>query len=223
MHYLCCGILGYLIGTFNPSYLLSKLNGFDIRDKGSGNAGATNTLIVLGKAAGVLCALLDISKAYFAIVLAQKLFPLFTHAFAVTGVACILGHIFPFYMAFKGGKGLASLAGTVLAFNWKVFMIMVILELIIVLATNYICFIPITASIALPFIYASITQDLWGAVILFIATFVICLRHVENLQRILSGTEMRIRYLWDPDGELSRIQENAQADDEYVEERFSAK
>ena len=99
-------MIGYFIGAVNPSYIIAKIRGFDIRDKGSHNAGASNAVILLGKTIGVLCALLDIAKTVFAIWLAQKLMPEFTWGYAVTGVACALGHIFPFYMKFKGGKGL---------------------------------------------------------------------------------------------------------------------
>ena len=106
MEYICCGLIWYFIGTINPSYFIAKRRGFDIRTKGSGNAGASNALILFGKLLGIICALLDIAKAYLAILLTEALFPEFRYAYAITGVACVIGHIFPFYMKFKGGKGL---------------------------------------------------------------------------------------------------------------------
>lgn len=223
MNYLCCGALGYLIGCINPSYLLGKRKGMDIREKGSGNAGASNALMIFGKLRGVICALLDIAKAYIAIMIARTLFPTFIHAFSITGVTVILGHIFPFYMNFKGGKGLAALAGMVISFDGWLFLILLACEVVVVLVTNYICFVPITASIAFPIIYVFITNDIWGGLILAIATVIICLRHVENLKRVFSGTELRFSYLWKPDEELKRIQNNANVTDEAVEERFMLK
>ena len=98
--------MGYLIGTINPSYIIAKLCGFDIREKGSKNAGASNALILFGKITGIGCALFDIAKATLIVWLCETLFPELAYSFAVTGVACILGHVFPFYMKFKGGKGL---------------------------------------------------------------------------------------------------------------------
>ena len=121
MNFLYCILIGYFIGVISPSYIMSKLRGFDIRDKGSHNAGASNVAMVLGKSMGAICAVIDIAKAFFAVWLAQTLMPHFALAFPVAGVACILGHIFPFYMNFKGGKGLACLGGIILAFDWRVF------------------------------------------------------------------------------------------------------
>ena len=109
MKYVLCILIGYLMGSINPSYIIARLRGFDIREKGSQNAGASNALILFGKVIGIGCALFDIAKAAFAIWLCETLFPEFAYSYAVTGVACIVGHSFPFYMKFKGGKGLACL------------------------------------------------------------------------------------------------------------------
>ena len=79
----------------------------------------------------------------------------------VTAVSCILGHIFPFYMKFRGGKGLACLGGAILAYNWRLFTVMLVAELLLALLTNYICFVPITASIAFPLIYRHLEHDIF--------------------------------------------------------------
>jgi len=221
MVYICCGLIGYLIGTINPSYLIAKKRGFDIRTKGSGNAGASNVLILFGKLLGVICALLDIVKAYLAILLADSLFPEFRYAYAVTGAACVLGHVFPFYMRFKGGKGLACLGGIVLYFNWKVFLTMLAVAIAIALLTDYICFVPITASIAFPFVYGFMEKDLWGPGILSVVTVVMLIKHIENLQRIKSGTEMRLSYLWKPDAEIERLKNNLTKDAVMIDAHFS--
>ena len=207
MTYVFCIILGYLIGSVNPSYLIARSKGFDIRKKGSGNAGASNALIVLGKLVGVVCALFDIAKAFFIIWLTGVMFQGQPYVFAVTGTACILGHIFPFYMKFRGGKGLACLAGTILAYNPLVFAIMLACEAVIVLVTNYICFVPMTASVIFPFVYGFMQKDLWGALILALAAPVILWRHRENIRRIRSGTELRFSYLWNKEKERERLQE----------------
>lgn len=208
MKYLCCILLGYLAGSLNPSYLLARAHGFDIREQGSGNAGASNTLILLGKLRGVLCALFDIGKALLVIKLTVHLFPQLDHAFAVTAVSCILGHIYPFYMKFRGGKGLACLGGTILAYNPRVFLAMLILELVVALITNYICFVPITASVIFPLVYIHFSHDLLGAGLFGIAAAVIIYRHKENLIRIRQGKEMRLSYLWDREKESERLKKN---------------
>ena len=117
MKYLLCVLISYLIGTVNPAYLFGKRKGVDIKNEGSKNAGASNAVILLGKAIGIICALLDIGKACFAIHFCRRLFPTLANVFAISGTACILGHIFPFYMKFKGGKGLACLGGVVLMYD----------------------------------------------------------------------------------------------------------
>lgn len=205
MEYSLCILIGYLIGTVNPSYIIAKIRGFDIREKGSGNAGASNALILFGKALGVACALFDIAKAVFAIWLCGKIFPEATYSFAVTGVACVLGHVFPFYMKFKGGKGLASLGGMILAFDWRVFLIMLASEVVVALATNYICFVPLSASVIFPIVYGIMRRDIWGALIIGIIVPVIFFKHAQNLKRIKNGTEMRLSFLWNKDKELDRM------------------
>ena len=205
MKYLACVLIGYLIGSVNPSYIIAKLRGFDIRRKGSGNAGASNALILFGKSIGILCAIFDIAKATLAILLASALFGELYLILPVTGVACILGHIFPFYMKFNGGKGLACLGGLILAYDWRIFLIMLAGEIVIALMTNYICFVPITASIILPIAYGILEENLPGALILCISTVVILLRHRENLRRIKNGTEMHLSFLWNKEKETARI------------------
>ena len=203
-----CFFMGYLVGTINPLYIISRIKGFDIRAKGSHNAGASNAVILLGKSIGILCALFDILKTVAVIALTTYLCPDYLYAFVLTGSACILGHIFPFYMKFKGGKGLACLGGIILAFDWRVFLIMLTSEIIIALATNYICFVPLTASVVFPIIYGIMRNDWWGALILCVLTLVIFWKHKENLVRIKNGTEMRLSFLWNKNKEIERMKNN---------------
>ena len=214
MEYLACVSIGYLIGAFNPAYILSKLRGFDIRQRGSGNAGASNVVIVFGKLAGLICALLDIAKACLAVWLTGFLFPMATHSFVATGASCILGHIFPFYMKFRGGKGLACLGGVILMYDWQVFLILLASEAVILLVSRYLCFVPMSASVAFSVIYGVMRKDVIGAVILLAVAVVIIFKHKENLKRISTGTEARISYLWNKDKEISRLKKNAEREDE---------
>ena len=205
MKIFVCVLIGYLIGTLNPAYFISKMKGFDIRKKGSGNAGASNALIVLGKAAGVICAVFDMAKTCVAIGLAEYLFPGFEYAFALSGVACILGHIFPFYMKFKGGKGLACIGGMVLKFDRKIFFIMLAIEVILVLIVDYIFVVPLSAAVIFPVVYGIVTKVILGSAILFIGTGAIFYRHKENILRLQAGTEARFSLLWNKDEEIKRI------------------
>ena len=204
MKYALCLLIGYLIGAINPSYIIAKLRGFDIREKGSKNAGASNALILFGKVLGIGCALFDIAKATFAIWLCGKLFPELTYSFAVTGVACILGHVFPFYMDFKGGKGLACLGGMILAFDCRVFLIMLAAEIIVAIVTDYICFVPLTASAVFPIVYGIMRQDARGALIISLILPLMIYKHKENLKRIKQKTEMPFSFLWKKEKALEK-------------------
>ncbi|MBR6782216.1 MAG: glycerol-3-phosphate acyltransferase [Clostridia bacterium] len=213
MVYLIGILVGYGLGCVNAAYFLARLRGFDIRDRGSKNAGASNVVITLGKKMGLLCAAFDMAKAIVAVWMMAWLFPE-TNTFAVTASACILGHIFPFYMGFRGGKGLACLGGAILAFDLRVFVALLIFEVFVVLVSRYICFVPITASAMLPLIYGFMHRDLWGAMLLAGVGLVIFCKHLVNIRRILQGRELRLSYLWARDKETQRIEKQYRNSDE---------
>ncbi len=205
MEILYCILIGYFIGCINPSFFLGKLRGVDVKKSGSGNAGASNALILFGKLTGVFCAVFDILKAWFAVWISAKLFETYVYTFVVTSVSAILGHIFPFYLRFRGGKGLACFGGMVLYYDWRVFLIMLACAVVFVLIVNYICFVPITASLVFPAIYGFQSNDTVGALILLIPAAVIFFKHIENFKRIAAGTEFRISFLWNKQKELDRL------------------
>ena len=96
--------MGYLIGCISPSYLIGRKKGYDVRTSGSCNAGASNTVIMAGKAAGIFVALFDILKATAACKLGAVLLPELEYAWQITGVSCVIGHMFPVFLGFRGGK-----------------------------------------------------------------------------------------------------------------------
>ncbi len=209
-----CLLIGYLVGAFSPSYIFGALSGFDIRKRGSGNAGASNVIIVFGKAAGAVCAVIDIAKACLALWITGKLFPDFAYAFPITGTSCILGHIFPFYMKFRGGKGLACLGGVILMTDVRLFLVMISVELLVVLIVNYLCVVPMSASVVYALIYGVTNQDILGACIFMVAAVVMFFKHMDNLKRIKNGTEVHFSYLWNKDKEIARIKENGATEGE---------
>ena len=205
MKALYCSLIGYIIGCINPAFILGKLRGMDIRTKGSGNAGASNAIITLGKLTGAFAALFDIFKAFFSITLSMKLFPTFKFAFPITAAACVAGHIFPVFMGFHGGKGLACLGGLVLRFDWKIFLILLAAEVVIVLLTDYICFVPLTASVAFTVIYALLTKDVVGTLLFAAMCVVMFIKHIDNIKRIMEGREVHVSYLWNTEKETERM------------------
>ena len=236
---LLCILFGYLIGGINPSYIIGRLRGFDIRKRGSGNAGASNAVIVMGKAIGVGSAIFDILKATAAYWLATLIFKDLTYAAEIAGVACILGHMFPAYMKFKGGKGLACLGGVLLAMDWRFFLAVLATEILLAILVNYICIVPITTSIITPIAYGLFgsqgvapwfikAENGWaGAAILSIATVAMLLRHIQNIRRIARGTEMHFNYLWMKEdarlAERQRIERNSERYRQKKEARQKAK
>ncbi len=206
MEILFCILIGYFIGCINPSYIIGKLKGVDVKKSGSGNAGASNALILFGKVFGAFCALFDIFKAWFATWLSVKLFADETYlAFSVSAAAVILGHIFPFYTKFRGGKGLACLGGVILKYNPVIFLIMLAGALVLVFITNYICFVPMAASLVFPIIYGIRSNDIIGTLVLLVPFVVILIKHSENIKRIMKGTEFRFSYLWNKQKEYERM------------------
>ena len=232
-----CFLFGYLIGGINPSYIIGRLKGFDIRKMGSGNAGASNALIVMGKKVGIISALFDIAKAAAAYLLAPLIFGELALAAEIAGVACILGHMFPAYMKFKGGKGLACLGGVLIGIDWRLFLILITLEILLCLWVDYICIVPITASILIPILYGLFgskgvlprllhANNGWAGIgVLLISTLAILYRHVQNIYRISYGGEMHFSYMWshDKEAEKNRVLENTRRHMEKVAAKKEAK
>lgn len=192
MTYFIIILIGYLIGTSNMATYLAALKKVDLRAGGSGNPGASNAMILMGWKAGILVGLHDIGKAAAAVLLARYLFPETVLAGVVAGVACVFGHMFPFYLRFRGGKGFASYLGMAFALHWKFALVLMLAVVIITLVTDYIVLGTMTTVISLP-IYCAITQNLLAALILSAASLVIIYRHHDNLVRICRGTEIGLR------------------------------
>lgn len=233
---ILCVLFGYLLGTINPAYIMGRLRGIDLRKKGSQNAGASNALILLGKFAAIFSAVFDIMKAAAAFWLAPLIFAELPFAAEIAGVSAIVGHIFPFYMKFRGGKGTACLGGVLLAIDWRLLLILLAVEIVVALITDYLCMVPITAAVALPVIYGVFgssglgwllnADNGWsGAAVLGLAMAVILFVNIKNIRRILHGTEMHFSYAWskDKDKELARIQENQVRWDRKKQEKLAQK
>lgn len=193
---ITCATMGYLIGCINPAYIISRIKGFDIREEGSGNAGATNAGLVMGKNIGAMIAIFDVAKTCCAIWLATHMFSEFDLAAEVAGTSCALGHMFPFYMHFRGGKGLACFGGMILSFHPLALLILFFVELVPALLIGYGCVFPILTSILVPILYLIITGKKAGALIYSIASFAIFMKHRINIKRVITGEELPISLLW---------------------------
>ena len=190
MGYLIVIALAYLMGSSNMAYYLSKLKNVEIRKNGSGNLGASNATVLFGWGAGVLVAVHDIGKATLAVLLAGWLFPQLAYVEVIAGVACVLGHIFPFYLKFKGGKGLASFVGMLVALDWRVAIAAALLVLVVTLVTDYIALGTISASLAGPVGVWIAGSGIVAPLIMSIATVIMIFKHRDNIIRIRNKTEI---------------------------------
>lgn len=191
--YPLIALIGYVIGTSNMAIYLAKLKGVDLAHAGgTGNPGASNALILMGWRAGVLVGAHDIGKAVLAVWLAGALFPEIALSGAVAGVACVIGHMFPFYMHFRGGKGFAAYLGMTLALNWRFALGLLIAIALLVLVTDYIVVGTMTTVVSFP-AYCAATHHYVMALLLCVASAVIIYKHRSNLVRIANGTEIGLR------------------------------
>ena len=193
MGYLVSVILGYLLGCSHMAFYISRLKKLDVRSSGSGNLGASNVTVLFGWRSGVLTAIHDILKAATAVWLAKLLFPALPHVGAVAGIASVLGHIFPFYLKFKGGKGLASYFGMTLALNWKLALLVVAVVLLATVITDYISVGALSTIVLVPVYMGLTTHSLLLVGILCIGTAVMFYKHWENILRIARKEEIGLR------------------------------
>ena len=188
--YIIGAVIGYFFGCINMANIISKSRGIDIKKVGSNNAGASNVFISVGKAFGVAVGAFDILKAFCA---AELVYILFQHNFAaglIAGAMAVLGHIFPFWMHFNGGKGLASFMGLVLFYDWRIFIVFALMVIVLTIATDYIAIAALTISALLPVCAAVIRHEYWFAAIFGVIAVVMWYKHRENIKRMKNGTEI---------------------------------
>ena len=186
--------IAYLLGSIPFGYLLVKFfNKRDIREVGSGNIGATNVLRSGAKGLGVATLLLDLGKAFAAVRLAQYLAPGNYDLAVMAAVAAILGHVFPLWLGFRGGKGVASALGLMLALNWRAGASVFGVFLVVLLVSHYVSLGSILGAASFPFLllyFLPVRTPLIIAGAIFMALLVI-VKHHQNIQRLMNGTENR--------------------------------
>jgi len=163
--------------------------------------------MMVSDGAGFTAVILDIFKSYLAYKLARLLFPLLTYAGILAGCCCILGHIFPVWMNFAGGKGLACIGGLILAYDWKLFLLLLAAEILLVLLFQYICIMSISVSVVFTAIYGIQTGDRIGTLFLAALIPIILYKHLPNIRRIITGQEARVSWLWNAEKEEARLKE----------------
>ena len=189
MKIILCILIGYLLGSLSPAALIAKIKQTSLRHNGTGNLGATNTALLFGKALGGLVMVLDIGKACLAVWCARWITPDPAWLGMLTGAFAVLGHCFPFYLRFKGGKGLAAFGGVILAFHPLLFAILLTTGTLLVLITN--CGTALAYYVAAVFpVFIWITgQNLPEKIICTILALFIMVLFIPNLIRALKGRD----------------------------------
>lgn len=190
-------LAAYLIGSSSMSFYISKFKKINLKEKGSKNLGASNTLAIIGKKAAAAVLVHDVLKSFFAILAVRFIFNIPYNEvhwlLAAVGVAAVVGHIFPFYLKFKGGKGFATYIGLIFGLDWRLFLAVVALIFVVAFITDYIVVGTFSTIAAGPVYYALIQPNLWVALIVLLGSLVILWKHRENIRNLKNGKEMKIR------------------------------
>ena len=210
MERIICLAIGYVFGIFQTAFMYGKMHGIDIREHGSGNAGTTNALRVLGKKAGIIVLLGDVLKTVFAILVVRLIYrdmgaeilPILS-LYAATGA--ILGHNFPFYLKFKGGKGIAATAGLIIAFDWRFFVVCLAVFVATFVITHYVSLGSLLVYLAFVVEMVVLGQlgmlsatepahlyEMYG-ISLFLAVMAY-VKHIPNIKRLIKGEESKLNF-----------------------------
>lgn len=202
--YIVIAVIAYLIGSINFSVIISKkMAGFDVREKGSRNAGSTNVLRTVGKKAAAITLVCDILKGVIAILLAKLVSNIWKDLdgallVQLAGIFVIVGHTFPIFFKFKGGKGVATSLGVLLTINWQIGLICLVFALVLMALTQMVSVGSIAAAILYPVLTIFITQNyiVSGNYIIssIILAVLVVFNHRTNVKRILTGTENKISF-----------------------------
>jgi acyl phosphate:glycerol-3-phosphate acyltransferase len=197
-------VLAYLIGSIPTSVWIGRrFYGVDIREHGSGNAGSTNAMRILGWKAGIIVLMVDMFKGWLAVNLIHltKFYTPETGQFItfqlMLGVAAILGHIFPVYVGFKGGKGVATLFGLVMAINPEPTLICTGIFVVTLLLTKYVSLSSMLAGFAFPFIVIFVFKETTMSLVIFslIISVLLLFTHQKNIERLLAHKEKKATFL----------------------------
>ena len=203
--YIIVAIIAYLLGSISFSVIISKkMVGFDVRQKGSGNAGTTNVLRSVGKKAAIITLILDVLKGVVAILVAYIVGKIANNLdksllIQIAGIAVIIGHTFPIFFGFKGGKGIATSLGVLLMTNWNIGLICLVFALVLMALTRIVSLGSIAAAILFPVLIMFMPSNAYiveGNYIVYsiILAILVIYNHRANVKRLLNGTENRLDF-----------------------------
>lgn len=184
-------LFAYVLGSIPSGFILGRLAGIDVRNAGSGNIGATNVARVLGKGRGALTLLADIAKGFIPVLIGQRL-DLSDAALALIATAAFLGHLYPLFLKFHGGKGVATAFGDFLALAPYATLILVFIFAVAVLSSRRVSLGSLAAALAAPISLWALSAPMEFIIMGAFIGAMIVLRHRDNIGRLLAGTEPRL-------------------------------
>ena len=207
--YIIMAAIAYLIGSINFSVIISKkMAGFDVREKGSGNAGSTNVLRTVGKKAAIITLVCDILKGVLSVLIALLVGAIAGESansaivVEIAALAVVIGHTFPVFFGFRGGKGVATSLGVILIVNWKIGLICLVFALALMALTRMVSLGSISASVLFAVLTMFIRDSYIGGIdfdfsfIIFgiLLAALVIFNHRSNLKRIINGTENKLNF-----------------------------
>ena len=186
-------ILGYAFGCLNPAAWVGKRNHVNLKEAGTGNLGATNTTMVLGRKAGAFVLIFDVAKSFIAARLARWMFPQLTVSGMLACIGVILGHCFPVTMHFSGSKGLAAFGGMMLAYNPLVFVIVVLSGIGIMVLLDIGVAAPLLGTVLFPVLAYVFSHDIPTTVCAVIASAIILYTHLDNVRKTRNHADLKVK------------------------------
>jgi len=200
--FILVALVAYLIGSISFSVIFTKkLAGFDVREKGSKNAGSTNVLRTAGKKIAILTLVCDILKGIVVILLAKLIGHIdrcehVEYLIQIAGLAVVIGHTFPVFFGFKGGKGVATSLGIILLTNWQIGLICLVFALVLIILTRMVSLGSVSAAILFPVLTLFIHENYLVAgdyrIFGIILGIFVCFNHRTNIKRLLKGQENKL-------------------------------
>jgi len=185
-------MIGYLIGSIPFGVIAGKLRKIDIRKVGSGNIGATNIYRTLGTAPAVAVFILDLFKGALAVYIAQAMIPASPAVIVISGIAAVMGHMYPVYIGFKGGKGSATGLGVLLGITPDLFIIAMIYVAFAIAITRYVSVTSISGVLLLAVLMFTFHKPVEYSIAAIIVAILVIYKHAPNIKRLLSGTEPKL-------------------------------
>ena len=198
--YILVGLVAYLIGSISFAIIFSKkFAGFDVREKGSNNAGTTNVLRTVGKKAAALTLICDILKGVVAVLIAMLAANIWEETDAellkyLAGLMAIICHTFPVYYGFKGGKGVATSLGVLLVVNPQIGIICLVFALIIMIATRMVSLGSVLAATLFPILTVFMVDSFGAKIISILIALLVIFNHRSNIKRLKNGTENKLSF-----------------------------